>query len=329
MAATKTIFITSASGKIGSHLVPLLLSQSPPPKLVLPTRDAEKLKSALPSISEAGKNVVVLEGSVNDPLWVERLLNDNKVDTVFLCLTGTDEMYIALLFLDAIRRVRAVKKLVYLSSIGDYASEAGFKQIAAAPGIPRMLAKVVVEQRLLYGPFDFEWTVLGPAIFFVNDYAQKVNLFTKGELSGISQYGVGKVSLSDIALAARNAMYDTTGTWHGKKIQIGTKKPYTGAALTEIWSKALGKEIRGSYVSPEEAAEVEQMVRKMIPGDDGYTLARSQRLMAEHLVGSDISMTDEDYQDQIKLLGKEPDTFEAWAEETAKGWLQGGNGVSV
>lgn len=323
MSAPKSILITAASGKIGSHLIPLLLAQSPQPKLVLPTRNRESLKAALPSISGARQNIVLAEGSVKDPLWVESLLKDNDVDTVFLCLTGIDEMPTALLCLDAIRRVPTVKKLVYLSSIGDLASETGFKETVGTHAIPRQLAKAVVEQRLMYGPFDFEWTILGPTVFFSNDYMQKTNIMSKGELSGLTQHGVSKISLSDIALAARNAIYATTGTFHRKKVQLGTKKLYTGAELTQIWSRALGKSIRGVYITPEGAVEVEHLLRKMMPGDAGFDLARSQRLMFEKLLGSGISLTDAEYRDQVELLGKEPDTFESWVEETAKVWLQG------
>ncbi|KAF2450676.1 NAD(P)-binding protein [Karstenula rhodostoma CBS 690.94] len=322
MSLPKSILITSASGKIGRHLVPLLLAQSPQPTLVLPTRNAENLKSALPSISKAEQNVVLPEGSVKDPLWVESLLKDNKVDTVFLCLTGIDEMSTALLCLDAIRRVPTVKNLIYLSSIGDFTSETGFKEAVRTRPIPRQLAKAVVEQRLLHGPFEFKWTVLGPTVFFANDYMQKTNIMAKGELAGLSPHGISRIALSDIAIAARNAMYDTTGTWHRKKVQLGTKKLYTGAEFAEIWSKALGKPVKGVYITPEGAAEAEQLLRRVIPGDAGLDLARSQRLLFESLLASGISMTDAEYQDQIKLLGKEPDRFESWVEETARIWLQ-------
>ena len=147
----KSILITSASGKIGSHLVPLLLTQNPQPKLVLPTRNAENMKTRVPSISKAGPTVILPEGSIKDPLWVESILNGNDVDTVFLCLTGPNEMTTALLFLDAIRRVPTVKKLVYLSSVGDFTSEAGLTDTFRTSAVPRKLGKVVVEQRLIHG----------------------------------------------------------------------------------------------------------------------------------------------------------------------------------
>jgi uncharacterized protein YbjT (DUF2867 family) len=322
MSAPKSILITSASGKIGSHLVPLLLAQSQQPKLVLPTSNAKKLKSALPSISGAEHNVVLAEGSVKDPLWVESLLKHNQVDTVFLCLTGTDEMPTALLFVDAIRRVPAVKKLVYLSSIGDFTSETGFKENLRSRAIPRQFAKIIVEHRLIYGPFDFEWTILGPTMFFANDYMQKTNIMTKGELAGLSEHGVNRIALSDIALAARNAMYDTTGTWNRKKVQLGTKKLYDGADFTRIWSEALGKPIKGVFMTAEKAAEFEHQLRTVMPGDAGMELARSQRLMYEHLLGHGLSMTEAEYQQQVELLGKEPEDFEPWVEKTAQAWLQ-------
>jgi hypothetical protein len=224
--------------------------------------------------------------------------------------------------LDAIRRVPNVKKLVYLSSIGDFTSETSFKENIRSRAIPRQLAKVLVENRLLYGPFDFEWTVLGPTTFFVNDYMQKTSIMAKSELAGLFEHKVSRIALSDIALAARNAMYDTTGTWNRKKVQLGTKKLYDGADFTRIWSKALKKPINGVYMTAERAADFEHYMRTAMPGDAGMELARSQRLLFEHLLESGISMTDAEYQQQVELLRKEPEDFEAWVEKTAQTWLQ-------
>jgi nucleoside-diphosphate-sugar epimerase len=245
------------------------------------------------------------------------------VDTVFLCLTGTDEMSTALLFLDAMRRVPVVKKLVYLSSVGDFTSETGLTDTFHTSAVPRKFAKVIIEQRLIHGPFDFDWTVLGPTMFFTNEYMQKNNIMAKGELSGLSEHGISRVSLNDIALAARNVMYDKTDMWHRKRIQLGTKKLYTCDEFAQIWSKELGKPVEGVYITPEATAEMEHLLRKIMPGEAGLDLARSQRLMFEFLQGSEISITDIGYQDQAKLLGKEPDTYESWVEDTARIWLQG------
>ncbi|KAK7186277.1 hypothetical protein DPSP01_014328 [Paraphaeosphaeria sporulosa] len=211
LTTPKSILITSVSGGIGSHLVPLLFDQSPQPKLVLPTRNAENLKSALLSISKAGQYVFLPQISVRDPVWVESLSKDNELNTIFLYLTGSDEMTTALILLDAIRRIPAIKKLAYPSSIGEFTSETDSRIPSARVRYPRQLAKAIIEQRLKYRPLDLEWTILGPTIFFANDNMQISIITSKGGLSGLSRHGVSRIALSDIALRARNAMYDTNG----------------------------------------------------------------------------------------------------------------------
>lgn len=44
------------------------------------------------------------------------------VDTVFLCLTGVDELLVAVKFLDAMQRTGCVEHIVYLSACGDFLS---------------------------------------------------------------------------------------------------------------------------------------------------------------------------------------------------------------
>lgn len=83
-----TVFITAASGHIGSKLIPLLLG-SDDTRLILPTTNSTKLTASLPQ----NGLITVVEGSIQDPQWVEAQLRTHNVDTVFLCLTGTDELF--------------------------------------------------------------------------------------------------------------------------------------------------------------------------------------------------------------------------------------------
>lgn len=321
MSFPENILITAASGNIGSHLVPLLLSQTPRPKLILPTSNARRLTSSLPSGFGVEGRTVIPEGSIKDPVWLETLLRENTVDTIFLCLTGTDEMFTALTSLDAISRVPTVKRLVYISIIGDFTSETGFSNTVRTRAYPHLFAKILVEHKLIHGSFDFEWAVLGPTVFFTNDYMQKSNLMEKGELSALSQHGINRIAPSDIALAARNVMYNIEGTWNRKKVQLGTKKLYNAAELVRIWSEALDKPIKAIYVTPEGAEAFEQHLRTAMPDDAGKGFARSLRMVYESQQVNGISMTEAEYQEQVKLLGKEPEALEPWVQETARAWM--------
>jgi UDP-glucose 4-epimerase len=84
----QTVFITAASGHVGSKLIPLLL-QTEKTKLILPTSNAARLSSALLK----SDLITVLEGSIQGPQWVETQLRTHNIDNVFLCVTGTDELF--------------------------------------------------------------------------------------------------------------------------------------------------------------------------------------------------------------------------------------------
>lgn len=300
MSGPNNILLTSASGNIGSHLVPLLLTQKPRPKLILPTTNPSKLKSSIQSET----NAIVEEGTVKDPIWFQSLLTTHHVDTVFLCLTGTDELFTTMLCLDAISRVPTIKKVVYLSITGDFTSSTGFAETVATRGYPHLFAKVLVEQRLQHAKFDFDWTVLGPTTFFTNDYALKPNIVDQGEMHTLSRKGVNKASLSDIALAARNAMYDTQGTWSRKKIMLGSKKGYTGDELVSIWSTAMGKTIKAEFATEEGMEAFEREFRAMVPTDSGKAMARDLRLVFEFLMSDGIEMSGEEYEEVSRLVGR-------------------------
>lgn len=322
MSSTRTILVTAASGNIGSKLIPLLLSQNPPPTLVLPTRKAQKLKTTLPEISKAGANVIIPEGTVQDPIWFESILRDQHVDTVFLCLTGSDELYSSLNGLDAITRAGTVKTVIFLSIIGDFTSEQGFKETMRTRAYPHLFAKVLVENRLLNADYSFEWTVLGPTLFFTNDNFMKAGIMQKGETSSLSKHGVNKISLSDIALAVWNVAYDTTGAWNRKKIQLGTKQLFDGAETTKLWSEALGKPLKPGYATKEAMTQVELYMRAAYSSSvEGMQMARSRRIVHEYLEEYGMSMTESEYEEQVKLLGKEPDSYELFIKETAQKWL--------
>ena len=320
MSIPSTILVTSASGHIGSHLAPLLLSQKPQPKLVLPTSNADKLKSAIPSISNSTHNVLVEEGSVVDPVWFQSLISDHHVDTVFLCLTGTDELFTAINCLDAISRAGTVKRLVYLSITGNFTSESGFQEAVRTRGYPHGFAKMMLEQRLKHAEYDFKWTVLGPTLFFDNDIMQKGNLLEKSEMHTLFERGVNKISLPDIALAVRNAMYDAAGTWNRKKVMLGSKYLYTGSELVNIWSKALGKPLTPFFATKESLEAFEQQLRMFMPTNSGKASARNLRILFEFLMTYGVSMSSEEYDEQVRLLGKEPDDYETWVKETAESW---------
>lgn len=130
------------------------------------------------------------------------------------------------------------------------------------------------------------------------------------------------VSLDDIALAARNAMFDTDGIWASKKISLGSKSTYTGSEILEIWSKALGKPMKGFFSNDKNMDMWESKARMMMKGDHVQAWARDMRVLFEFLMREGITMSDEEYEEQLRLLGKEPADYQEWVKATAEKWLK-------
>lgn len=105
-----TILITSAGGNLCSELVPQLLQQQRV-KPVLPTSNASRLRSSLPSKANE-ENVIVEEGSIKDPKWLGNLITAHAVNTVFLNLTGSDELFTSCNFVAVCQRVGGIQHLV-------------------------------------------------------------------------------------------------------------------------------------------------------------------------------------------------------------------------
>jgi nucleoside-diphosphate-sugar epimerase len=215
-----TVFVTAASGHIGVKLIPTLIEANT--HLILPTSNAAKLQASF----APSERITIVEGSVQDPQWVETQLQTYNVDTIFLCLTGTDELFTTFNIFSCIKRTPTVKHIVYLSACGDF--------ISPQPGIGSWLAahalvKLPIELGLRnLQPERLTYTILGPSLFFENDVRQKKGIVKGGVYpEPLGKKGASRVSTDDIALAVKIAVLDQGRKWGGKKIMIGSKKRYS------------------------------------------------------------------------------------------------------
>ena len=223
------VFITSASGHIGTELVPLLTHSDAVKTLILPTNNAARLESSVP---KSGK-ITVVQGSVQDPQWLESQFSTHKIDTVFLNLTGTDELFTTMNFLSSIQRSGTVKHLVYLSACGHFLSPDFRSTVLRNCLAPHVIVKLITEQTLqATRPRDeakgFSWTIIGPTLFMENDRRARGAMMKDGFFpEPIGMSGVSRVSTQDIALGAAKAVEDQGRVWDRKKIMIGTKETWT------------------------------------------------------------------------------------------------------
>ncbi|KAL5411218.1 hypothetical protein PMIN06_008609 [Paraphaeosphaeria minitans] len=316
--------ITAANGHIGTRLVPLLLAHPSQPTLVLPTSNSARLTSSLSAHVDTSR-VQVLEGSVQDPVFVEAALKNHHVTAVFLCLTGSDELFTTFNFLDCIRRSGTVKHLVYISAASDLSLEAQQSGLLKDIYCAHVAVKFIVEAKIMHGLLPREregglsWTILGPTLFFSNDLRGQREMLEEGLFDEpLGSKGVSRVSEDDVALAAVNALEDDGKRWGGKKIMVGSLQTYSNQDTARLWSQALDKDIRPTLSDKASLDDWEPRFAKKA----GAAWGRDVRLMYEIFEEMPFGMTEEQYKEQVALLGKEADSYEEFVETTGKEWRQ-------
>ncbi|KAK8130914.1 NmrA family protein [Apiospora sp. TS-2023a] len=325
MAPSRVMLVTAASGNIGQHLIPLLASD-PNLKLVLPTNRASSLQAQLAQHKQCqpGSNVFIEEGSIKEPRWFQRLLATHKVDTIFLNLTGDDELFTTLNCLDSIARSGTVKQLIYLSGLLDSGTSESIQRNIIAPcSSAHVLVKPLIEQKIEHGGFSFDWTVLHPTLFFTNDLRSKPSMLEKGVFDvPFGEAGISRVAPWDIALAAKNLVTshgsgDSQKKWSRKKVAIGSRKAFKGSEMARLWSEALGREITVLPGTEEGFDQFEDGFGALA----GPAWGRDMRLMFETFAVYGFGMTEEQYRQQVELLGREPEDYAAWVKATGSQWV--------
>lgn len=322
MTTPRVILITAASGHIGQSLIPLLAKDSTT-KLVLPTSNATSLKSQIASYHVSHpENIIVAEGSIKNPIWFQSLLQTHGVDTVFLCLTGEDELFTTFNCYDAMSRVKSVKKLIYLSAQGDFASTKGAQEVLRQHSAAHVVVKILGEQKLVHGNLPFAWTVLRPTLFFINDVRAKQSMLEHGIFpEPLDEVGSSKVAPWDIALAVKNLVADETSKWDGKQVAVGSRKAYKRSEIAQLWSDALGRKVTMRPDDEQGLQEFEDHFYSQMSNATGAAWARDLRLMFQTFAETGFGMNEDEYRLQVELLGQEPDDYEAWIKKTANSWL--------
>ncbi|KAL8673851.1 MAG: hypothetical protein Q9168_001763 [Polycauliona sp. 1 TL-2023] len=313
------ILITSASGNIGTPLIPLLLASPAINHIILPTTNASKLSSLVPPSSD---RITILSGSIQNPAWVEQTLTKHAIDTVFLNLTGVDELFTTCNFLSALLRSPCVRHLIYLSACGDLSPATVFQERFGGMVPAHVVVKTVVEQMLRGGSTVWNggertYTILGPSLFFSNDLRGKASMMGPKGAYGepIGTRGVSRVDVKDIALAVVKVAEEPE-RWSGKKIMIGSRELYTEHDFSRFWTEGLGKPIR---MAPNNAQGLDQLEEHISAAMDPMW-ARDLRLMYQLFDQMVFGMNDEEYKMQKELLGKEPSSYEHFVRETAAEW---------
>ncbi|KIY46161.1 NAD(P)-binding protein [Fistulina hepatica ATCC 64428] len=341
MSSSHTVFVTAASGHIGQELVPLLLKTTTH-KVILPTSSAAKLDAQIASLglaSDVASRAVIVEGDIKDPVWVQEQCQTHGVDTAFLCLTGSDELFTTCTILEAFKAAR-IKHLVYLSAWFEQSNTvAGMSGTLDMWGIvAHGLVKVAIE--LILPTLPFTHTVLGPTLFTTNDLRAKPALVVPNDAPGAAAFvpraqprlieplgniGASRVFPYDIACAAVRCIDDAGERYNKRKIVIGTLKSYNKAEMERVWTAAFRAALGGSSDVSVTMAEcdaatldrLEELLRAAI----GPGWAKELRVMYDAIAEYGWGPNETQYAEQVELLGREPMDYEAWVHETARSWL--------
>lgn len=317
-STNQTVLITAPGGNIGRSLVPALLNTKKA-HLILPTSDASRLKSLLP-VTATSSDVTVEQGNITNPAWIRTLLTNHAVCTVFLCLTGKDELITTLNFLDAMQRAGTVKHLLYISGGGDYyTSPEGIKFVFSQCCAEHVLVKSTIELKLMHGGFPWTTTTLGPMLFFDNDLRSQRSLIEEGIFpEPLGELGVSRVSLEDVAQVACALIFNPDHKYAGTRITIGSRKAYTGSEICALWSEALGKDVKMLKSDAVGFDEFEHRMAKMgVPADWSMDL----RLMYETFGRVGFGLPNSDYEILKEILGRDSRDYGEWVAQTAKEWI--------
>ena len=282
------ILVMGATGTVGSQVLRELRQRNVDVRVV--TRHPEKVKAA--------PGIEVVQGDIGEPDTVRSVFKG--VDGVFLLTAlGKGECHEGLMAACGAREA-GVKRVVFMS----------VHRVDEAAYLPHFGAKIGIEDAVKQT--GAAWTILRPNNFHQNDlWFRDVILQHKVYPQPIGNVGLSRVDVRDIAEAAALAL--TTDGHAGKTYNLVGPGVVTGADCAAIWSKALGTTI--AY-GGDDLDAWEKAALAMLPAFGAYDF----RHMYDFFQKKGLKATEQDVAELTRVLGHQPRSLEAFAEESAKAW---------
>lgn len=288
-----SILVTGSTGRIGTQVVTQLTARGA----------SVRALTRAPEEADFPAGVVAVRGDLLDADAMRPALIG--VSTLFLLVSNApDELTQAINTL-GLAREAGVKGIVYLS-VTHSAEYTDVSHFTAKHAVERMIEQM-----------DLPASVLRPSYFFQNDATFKDPLTKAGlYVSPVGDKGVSMVDVRDIADAAviellrrdrapaalPRAIYELSGA-----------DALTGASLADIWSDALGHEVR--YAGGD-LDVFEKAVKAQAPAWLAYDL---RAMMRRYQVDGAVA-TPDDIERLTTLLGRPPRSYRDFARETARSW---------
>lgn len=182
-----------------------------------------------------------------------------------------------------------------------------------------VVVKVAIEQRLWYAGYPFKWSVVGPTLFFENDVRTPELLVKEGIMpEPLGELGVSRVSVADVARVVAKCVEDGGERLGRRKVNVGSLRRYTGRETEELWTRALGREVRMHKGNEEGLLAYEDSWTKIIPGTAGRAVGRDLNMMCRGWVENGFGPSEDEYRMLRAVLGKDADDYAEWVAETGK-----------
>ncbi|HZF85602.1 MAG TPA: NmrA family NAD(P)-binding protein [Burkholderiaceae bacterium] len=288
-----SILVTGSTGRIGTQVVTQLTARGA----------SVRALTRAPEEADFPAGVVAVRGDLLDADAMRPALTG--VSTLFLLVSNaSDELTQAINTL-GLAREAGVKGIVYLS-VTHSAEYTDVSHFTAKHAVERMIEQM-----------DLPASVLRPSYFFQNDATFKDPLTKAGlYVSPVGDKGVSMVDVRDIADAAVIELLrrDRAPAALPRAIyELSGPDALTGASLADIWSDALGHEVR--YAGGD-LDVFEKAVKAQAPAWLAYDL---RAMMRRYQVDGAVA-TPDDIERLTTLLGRPPRSYRDFARETARSW---------
>lgn len=184
------------------------------------------------------------------------------------------------------------------------------QNVDRGPHLPHFASKIAMENALEASGIDY--TIVRPSNFHQNDHWFREAIVDHGVYpQPLGPVGVSRVDVRDIGDAVAHAFIDDRH--RNATYSLVGPDALTGPDCARIWGEVLDREV---VYGGDDLDAWEEQARQMLPPWMAYDF----RLMYEVFQREGLAATPGQLEETRALLGTEPRSFRAFAEETAREW---------